>query len=573
MIRGGYRLGIDFGTSTTVAMIQEPGRPVRPVHFDASPRLPSAVFLGVDGVLLTGEDAERAAPAHPAGFEAHPKRRVDDGTVWLSDHELGVVNLVAAVLDRAVAEAVRVTGTDPSEVVITCPEAWGPARRTILTRAAAHAGLDGALLVTEPVAAATYLVEVVGKALPAGRCLVVYDMGAGTCDVSVVRVTPSGFEVAASGGLDDVGGLDIDDVLVRHLRRAHPDPGWAQLDWPTTLEQRQARQALWRNVREAKEQLSRQVSADVFVPLVDRRLHLTRDELERLARPLLDRTVELTLATLRRAGIPPEDVGAVFPIGGSSRIPLVATLLHRALGVPATAVDDPQLVVAHGGLLHRRVTLTAVDLTIVEGRSDIAEPHDPFGLLDEDGTPMPPSYVPPRPRPSLDPPPHVVVARHLLPTERRRGEWRRHWVHVAGSAVVGAASIPAGIAATAWALGSTGWLITVAVAWFSVLSQTAYRFNEWSRTWLCLTDQRLMLVEGGRNHRSVSLALDRITEIEYEQRRLGQILGYGVLIVEADGRHHQLRRLAHLPNIRELHLRITEQVYQPHAVAARLLEP
>lgn len=94
----GFRLGIDFGTSTTAAVLAGADGRVRPLLFDSSPLLASAVFAGPDGDLLTGADAERAAVAHPAGLEANPKRRIDEGTVWLGEREYPVVDLIAAVL-------------------------------------------------------------------------------------------------------------------------------------------------------------------------------------------------------------------------------------------------------------------------------------------------------------------------------------------------------------------------------------------------------------------------------------------------------------------------------------------
>jgi molecular chaperone DnaK (HSP70) len=104
---GGYHLGIDFGTSSTVAVLTGPdGRP-RSLLFDSSPLLSSAVYVSPEGTLFTGADAERAAVAHPANFEANPKRRIDDTTVWLGDIEITVSDLIATVLRRVGDEACR----------------------------------------------------------------------------------------------------------------------------------------------------------------------------------------------------------------------------------------------------------------------------------------------------------------------------------------------------------------------------------------------------------------------------------------------------------------------------------
>jgi hypothetical protein len=168
----------------------------------------------------------------------------------------------------------------------------------------------------------------------------------------VVRRGAAGFEVFAAGGLADVGGLDLDAVVVDHARAltGSAAAGWARLDWPETSADQRARRDLWLGARAAKELLSRQARADLHVPLVGVDLHVTREEFEKAARPHLDRTVAATLDVLRSAGVSRESIAGVFLVGGSSRIPLAAALLHRRLGVAPTVIDQPELVVAHGCL-------------------------------------------------------------------------------------------------------------------------------------------------------------------------------------------------------------------------------
>ncbi|GAA4256255.1 Hsp70 family protein [Dactylosporangium darangshiense] len=353
MDRAGYRLAIDFGTSSTVAALDGGNGRTGPLLFDASPLLSSAVFADASAVLLTGQDAERAAAGYPAGLEANPKRRINDGTLWLGEQEYAVAEIIAAVLKRVADEAQRVTNGAPAgTVVLTHPAAWGRARLDVLATAAARAGLERVGFVPEPVAAAAYLMTVTSASLPDGRCLVIYDLGAGTFDATVVRSGPGGFEVVGTAGLDDIGGIDLDAAVVRHARAltAGARDAWQRLDWPGTPSDQQARQALWRGARQAKEQLSRHATADLHVPLADERIHLTREEFEQAARPYLDRTAELTLGLLREVGVPRELIGGVLLVGGSSRIPLAATILHRVLRIAPTALDQPELVVAEGAL-------------------------------------------------------------------------------------------------------------------------------------------------------------------------------------------------------------------------------
>ncbi|WP_238016713.1 Hsp70 family protein [Dactylosporangium sp. AC04546] len=353
----GPRLAVDFGTSTTVAVLQDRRGQVRQLLFDASPLLGSGVFAGPDpdAELLTGGDAERAAVGLPQGFEPYPKQRVDDGAVWLAEREVPVADLIAAVLERVAAEARRVGGGLPHDVVLTHPSSWRRLRRGLLAGAAAQAGLGAVQLVAEPVAAAAYYVGRLGHELPDGRCLVVYDLGAGTFDVSVVRRAGAGFTVLAHDGLADVGGVYLDAAIVEHVRTLTADrPGaagsWAALDRPRSTAERRVRYQLQLDARAVKEQLSRRPAADLHVPLVGADVHITRAEFEALARPYLERTTALTASVLRSVGVGPDDLAGVFLVGGSSRVPLAATLLHRTLRVAPTTLDLPELVVAEGAL-------------------------------------------------------------------------------------------------------------------------------------------------------------------------------------------------------------------------------
>jgi peptide/nickel transport system substrate-binding protein len=203
------------------------------------------------------------------------------------------------------------------------------------------------------VAAAAYFVGPAGVPVPVGACIVVYDFGAGTFDASVVRRDPAGFTVLASEGLPDAGGIDVDAAIVGYLGATvvTREPGaWQRLEQPRTDADRRARRLLWDDVRAAKETLSRATSTYVHVPLVEDNLPLGREQLERLARPVLDRTVAATRLAIRSAGLTGAQVAGVFLVGGSSRMPLAATLLHRGLGRVPSAVEQPELVVADGSL-------------------------------------------------------------------------------------------------------------------------------------------------------------------------------------------------------------------------------
>src|SRR5689334_1743111 len=217
MAAGGFRLGVDLGTSSTVAVLAHPDGRVAPLLFDGAPLLPSAVCLAENGDIVVGVDAVHAAAGRPASFEPHPKRRIDDGSVLLDGVEVPVVDMLAAVLRRVAGEANRVAGTAVQSVTLTHPAGWAAPRQQVLRAAAAAAGLPVPALVAEPVAAAAYFVQVHGGRLPAGAALGIFDFGAGTFDASVVRREPDGFTTLAVEGLDALGGLDIDAAIVDHV--------------------------------------------------------------------------------------------------------------------------------------------------------------------------------------------------------------------------------------------------------------------------------------------------------------------------------------------------------------------
>ncbi len=210
-------------------------------------------------------------------------------------------------------------------------------------------------MVPEPVAAGRYFATTV-RPLPPGDTLLVYDLGAGTFDASLLRNTPDGFDVLAVDGLEDFGGLDIDALVVDQVFRGlqeHEREAWRRLTESRSVQARRAHGTLWDDARSAKEALSRQSSAVVQLPVIDREVYLGREAIEGDATPLLQRTVERTQALLRQAGMSAADVAAVVLVGGATRMPLVGTLLHRALGVAPTVADQPELMVAEGAL-HRR---------------------------------------------------------------------------------------------------------------------------------------------------------------------------------------------------------------------------
>jgi molecular chaperone DnaK len=346
-------LAIDYGTSNTVAVARGADGRSRQLLFDGSPLLPSAVYADPADGMRTGRDAVRSARLEPARYEPNPKRRIDESEVLLGEQAFAVTDLIAHTLRTVGAEAVRVTGGPVGRVVVTHPVAWGRVRRRILARACVEAGLPEPTLVAEPVAAAAYFAGLPDVRLAPGQAVTVYDLGAGTFDVSVLARGANGFESLGHQGLDDVGGLDLDGLVVAHavavVGRANPAL-WQRLTNPRDADDRRHHRLLWDDARFAKEALSRQHSATFPLALTGTDASITRAEFEALAHPMLARTVEVTAATIAQTGLAADRFAGVFLVGGGSRIPLVATLLHQRQRIAPTALEQPELAVAEGAL-------------------------------------------------------------------------------------------------------------------------------------------------------------------------------------------------------------------------------
>ncbi|MGH3747438.1 MAG: Hsp70 family protein [Micromonosporaceae bacterium] len=439
--RNGYAIGVDLGTSNTVAVLRWPDGRTRPLLFDGQPILPSAVYLDEGGRLHVGRDAQRLALLDPSRYEPNPKRRIDEGTVLLGDREGPVVGLLSTILQTIAAKATEACGLLPP-AVITYPASWAAARRGILQEAVRRAGWREARLLPEPIAAARYFADSLHRPVPEGGYLAVFDFGGGTLDIAVVQNQHGSFQVIGSGGAEDLGGLDFDAALVDHLGRllAERRPEvWRQLSVPATPTDRRHRRLFWEDVRGAKEMLSRAAVAPVPIPGVDQALHLTREEFERLARPLLERAVQETAAVISQAISPrrdeaqpewmpaagqewgPGQLAGIFLVGGTSRIPLVSQMLHTRFGFAPTVLEQPELPVAEGALAelvasnevseHQHVggSLGAAAGTALAGPTSAppagAPGSPPPGAPISPGAPMfPGGPTPPGPYPPAPPP-------------------------------------------------------------------------------------------------------------------------------------------------------------------------
>lgn len=344
-------VSVDFGTSSTCAVVSVGGGEPQVVVIDGQPLVPSAVFAAPDGTLFVGQEAERQAAVDPSRFEPHPKRRIDEGELLLGSSVLRVTDVVRAVLRRVVGEARRYAGGAAVDLlVLTHPAEWGAVRTQQLRQAAAGLARELAM-VPEPVAAAVF--HSAGHGLPDGGALAVLDLGGGTVDASAVSKHGPSFRVLATRGDPNFGGADVDQALLDHVGgivSGTDEQAWQQLVEGRDMVERRRRRVLRQDIRGAKETLSRHTYTDVPMPPPFSDAHVTRTDLERLVAEPLAKAVELVLTTLREGNVPRQQLAGVFLVGGSSRIPMVARLVHERVGIVPTTLDQPETVVARGAL-------------------------------------------------------------------------------------------------------------------------------------------------------------------------------------------------------------------------------
>lgn len=367
---------VDFGTSHTVTVVSGGTGPPTVVSVDGEPWCPSAVFWAADGTPSVGADAMRLGRAQPARLESRPKARITEPEVLLADAVVPTSALVRALLSRVVDEAAKVAGGPVQHLALTHPADWGANRLGVLLTAAQ--GLAPRLsTIAEPVGAAAWFAK--RFELPTGAHLAVLDMGGGTCDAAIVAREADGLTVAGCAGLPDLGGNDLDQRIITHLRagNAELDRFLAAGEQQLTAQEMVQLSRFRADVRDAKEVLSRYPHADVVLPGRLGEATLTRDEFENLVRGDLRRAVELLDETVRDRGLSPADLAAVHLVGGSTRVPLLAQLLQEWTSAPIRLDDQPETVVALGA--H---TLAAGSWreTATEARPAAAPSTGPVGL-------------------------------------------------------------------------------------------------------------------------------------------------------------------------------------------------
>jgi molecular chaperone DnaK (HSP70) len=357
-----WTLAIDFGTSFTAAAVAENGR-VDALDINGKRRIPSVVFLNEDGTLAVGESALNRAALAPERVERTPKAYLDGGEpeIILGDQPLKVTTLVGRIYHEVLQEALRQhNGTPPERVILTHPATWSQARLDLLVAAAKEGGINEPVLMSEPEAAALHLSSTRsgGQPVPEGGCVLVYDLGGGTFDTAALRRTGDRFElIGKPGGDDQVGGVLFDDLLYRKLgETAFESDEWKAMSESDEREWRRANFHFRDQVREAKEEVSQAPHYGFYVPApIGRDVQVTREQVEDLIREHIHRTLDLLEETLKGAGLEKSELEALYLVGGSSRVPMVAHEVRSRFG-RADTKGEPKAVVALGAAGRDAVT-------------------------------------------------------------------------------------------------------------------------------------------------------------------------------------------------------------------------
>jgi molecular chaperone DnaK len=348
-------IGIDLGTTNSEVAIIRDGQPFVIPGDDGDPILPSFVGLTDDGKVLVGNAARNQWPLAPERTVKSIKRKMgQDVKVTVGKQQFRPQEISAMILRALRDRAARFLKREVTKAVITVPAYFNDAQRQATIEAGQMAGLDVLRILNEPTAAAlTY-----DPRQTDGMRVLVYDLGGGTFDVSIVHTEAGVVEVLASHGDTQLGGDDFDDLLLGHVAARFQGEHGIDL-----RADRAVRARLLRSVEEAKRRLSDHAFTRLDEEFIAERngvpLHLAmeiqRADYEALIRPLIDRTMDCVQRSLDDARLTARQIDRVVLVGGSTRTPLVTGMLEGRLQRPAHREINPDLCVAMGAAVQAAI--------------------------------------------------------------------------------------------------------------------------------------------------------------------------------------------------------------------------
>ena len=356
----GHTVGIDLGTTfSTLAQLDETGTPIPIANDDDEVETPSVILLAESGHVIVGPSRMRAAMEDPDHVVERVKRHMGNADFkrMFDGREITPEFMSALILKKLRQDAETRIGKI-GNAVITVPYYFNDARRKATEDAGRIAGLNVIDIINEPTAATlTYAWKrgELGAAATAHqrpRLAMVYDLGGGTFDVTLVKYTPNHFQVLATDGDVHLGGVDWNDRLVDYIAeqfkaKYHSDPRQS----PATL------QLMRHDADTAKIQLSQQNQAVITCRFEGKVLTqpITREQFEEMTADLLQRTIDTCLLVLDQAKLTAENVDAIVLVGGSTLMPKVVDKLKETLGKEPSRELSPHTAVAQGAAIHAAI--------------------------------------------------------------------------------------------------------------------------------------------------------------------------------------------------------------------------
>jgi molecular chaperone DnaK len=343
-------VGIDLGTTNSEVAIIRNGKP-EIISVEGEPIMPSCVGIDPNGDMLVGRTAKNQMAAAPEATILSIKRKMGENIrVPIGDKALSPEEVSALILTKLKSAAEAHLGEAVTEAVITVPAYFDDAQRKATRSAGTLAGLDIRRIINEPTAAALAYDDDLGT----DQTVLVYDIGGGTFDASLVVVQNAVVEVKASHGDTHLGGDDFDRLLMEYADDYFFEQHGIRLK--TDLK---ANNRLWAAVEKAKRELSDAPYARIREEFIVNDLHLdleiARSDYEEMIRPLLNKTMDSVHRCFKDAAMLPGAVDKVILVGGASRTPLVSELVTHTIGVEPQHAIDPDLIVAIGAAIQAGV--------------------------------------------------------------------------------------------------------------------------------------------------------------------------------------------------------------------------
>ena len=349
-------IGIDLGTTNSCVSVMEGGEPVVIPNAEGMRTTPSVVAFSKDGERIVGEPAKRQAVTNPDRTIASIKREMGrDHKVTIDGKDYSPQEISAIILQKLKSDAEAYLGDTVTEAVITVPAYFTDAQRQATKDAGKIAGLNVKRIINEPTAAA--LAYGLDKTDHEEKILV-FDLGGGTFDVSILEIGDGTFEVLSTSGNNQLGGDDFDEVLVNYIADEFKKTEGVDL-----RQDKMSLQRLKDAAEKAKKELSSTLNTNVNLPFITAtaegpkhlNMDITRAKFEELTAFLVEKTMEPTRKALADSGLSISEVDKVILVGGSTRIPAVQEAIKKFTGKEPHKGINPDECVAIGAAIQAGV--------------------------------------------------------------------------------------------------------------------------------------------------------------------------------------------------------------------------